>query len=68
MDDKRKSEALAATRREIARRIARFCTTLSPEQFEALLDRMVRVHWKYDVMPHSSEPPDVERQLRELRD
>ena len=34
MDDRRKSEAIAAARREIARRIARFCTTLSPEEFD----------------------------------
>jgi len=39
-------------RREIARRIARFCTSLSPQEFERLLDRMAFIHWKYDVLPH----------------
>ena len=52
MDDRRKIEAIAAARREIARRIARFCTSLSPQEFERLLDRMAQIHWKYDVLPH----------------
>jgi hypothetical protein len=47
-----KSEALAAARAQIARRIARFCTSLSSADFEHLLDRMVQIHWKYDVLPH----------------
>ena len=51
MDERRKAEAIAAARREIARRISRFCTSLSPEEFEKLLDRMARVEWKYDVLP-----------------
>jgi hypothetical protein len=67
MHDKRKKEAIAAARREIAKRIARFCTTLSPEEFEALLDRMAHVQWKYDMMPNIAEPPDLARELRELR-
>ncbi len=66
MDEKRKSEGIAAARREIAMRIARFCTSLSPEELDALLDRMAFLQWKYDVMPLNSDPPDVERQLREL--
>jgi hypothetical protein len=66
MDNKRKAEAVAAARREIARRIARYCTSLSPEEFDKLLDRMAHVQWKYDVMPLSSDPAHVERQLREL--
>ena len=66
MDDRRKTEAIAAARREIGRRISRFCTSLSPEEFDALLDRMAFVQWKYQVMGINSEPPDVERQLREL--
>jgi hypothetical protein len=66
MDDKRKTEAIAAARREIAKRIARFCTGLPPEEFDALLDRMARVQWKYEVMPINLEPAGVERQLREL--
>ncbi len=65
MPDKRKAEAIAAARREIARRIARFCTGLSPQEFESLLDRMAHVQWKYDTLPNIAEP-DIERQLREL--
>lgn len=66
MHDKRKSEAIAAARREIAKRIARFCTSLSPEEFNALLDRMAHIQWKYETMPNLAEPPDIERQLRGL--
>lgn len=66
MDDKRNREAIAAARREIGRRIARFCTSLSPEEFDALLDRMAFVEWKYQTMPVNSRPVDVERPLREL--
>lgn len=66
MHDKRKSEAIAAARREIAKRIARFCTSLSPEEFNALLDRMAHIQWKYETMPNLAEPPDIERRLREL--
>jgi hypothetical protein len=66
MSDKRKAEAIAAARREIARRIARFCTSLSAEEFDALLDRMAHVQWKYDVMPIVAEPPATEKRRREL--
>jgi hypothetical protein len=65
MLEKRKKEAIAAARSEIARRIARFCTGLSPEEYNALLDRMAQVQWKYDTLPNIGEP-DVERKLREL--
>ncbi len=65
-DNRRKAEAIAAARREIARRIARFCTALSPEEFDALLDRMAHIQWKYDVMPIVADPPDIEQQLRKL--
>jgi len=67
MDDRRKIEAIAAARREIARRIARFCTSLTPEEFERLLDRMARVQWKYDVMPvvAESHPPREQIQNRD---
>ncbi|MEO8908750.1 MAG: hypothetical protein ABI408_00790 [Gemmatimonadaceae bacterium] len=51
MEDKRRSEAIAVASREIARRIARFCTTLSEDELNALLDRMAYVQWKYDVAP-----------------
>ena len=67
MSEKRKAEAIAAARREIARRISRFCTSLTPEEFDALLDRMARVQWKYDVMPIVAEPPpDIAKQRRDL--
>lgn len=66
MNEKRKAEAIAAARREIAKRIARFCTSLSPEEFNALLDRMAYVQWKYDVMPLVAEPLDIEKHLREM--
>jgi hypothetical protein len=67
MLEKRKAEAIAAARREIARRIARFCNSLSPEEFDALLDRMAHVQWKYDIMPIVAEPPpDMKKQAREL--
>ena len=65
MLDKRKAEAIAAARREISRRIARFCTGLSAEEFNALLDRMAQVQWKYDTLPNIVEP-DIERRVREL--
>jgi hypothetical protein len=68
MDDKRKSEAIAAVRREIARRIARFCTTLTEEDLNRLLDRMVYVEWKYDVAPIVSESDPARRERRELRE
>jgi hypothetical protein len=58
MDDTRKAEAIAAARREIARRIAKFCTSLSPEDFDRLLDRMAHVQWKYDVLPNVPSPPE----------
>ena len=63
MPDKRKAEAIAAARREIARRIARFCTGLSIEEYNALLDRMAQVQWKYDTLPNIAEP-DIEKKLR----
>lgn len=66
MMDKRKAEAVAAARQEIGRRIARFCTSLSPEEFEALLDRMAYVQWKYDVLPLRVEAPPSGVKPREL--
>ena len=68
MSDRRKAEAIEAARREIARRIARFCTSLSPQEFERLLDRMAHIQWKYDVLPHIDfsieEEDDGERFLK----
>jgi hypothetical protein len=69
MDDRRKSEAIAAARREIARRIARFCTSLTEEELNALLDRMAYVQWKYDVAPIVGETyPPPKQKGRELPD
>jgi hypothetical protein len=68
MDDKRRAEAIAAARREIARRIARFCTTLSEEQLNQLLDRMAYVQWKYDVAPIAVDVPPLKHKRRELPD
>ena len=68
MSDSRKAEAIAIARREIARRIARFCTSLSPQEFEQLLDRMALVHWKYDVQPFLDFPiDDTESPTKYLR-
>jgi hypothetical protein len=58
MDDTRKAEAIAAARREIARRIAKFCTSLSAEDFDRLLDRMAYVQWKYEVLPNLPYDPE----------
>jgi hypothetical protein len=66
MDDRRKIEAIAAARREIARRIARFCTSLTPEEFDRLLDRMASVQWKYDVLPVVAESHPPLEQIRDL--
>ena len=68
MNDRRKSEAIAAARREIARRIARFCTTIPPDEFERLLDRMAHIQWKYEVFPLVSEPLPNGQKTRELAD
>ena len=68
MDDKRRVEEVAAARREIARRIARFCTTLSEEEFNKLLDRMAYVQWKYEVAPIVVDLPPLRHKRRELPD
>ncbi len=51
MDDRKKIDAIAATRSEIAVRVAPFCTCFSPEEFEMLVDRMALIQWKYEVFP-----------------
>jgi hypothetical protein len=66
MSDKRKAEAIAAARSEIAKRIARLCTTLSAEELDLLLDRMARIQWKYEVMPVDCTPADRPPRPREL--
>ena len=60
MDDRRKREALAAARAEIARRIARVCASLPAEEFEKLLDRMALVQWKHEVFPAAGESVTLE--------
>jgi hypothetical protein len=67
MNDRRKAEAITEARREIARRIARFCTSLSPQEFERLLDRMAHIQWKYDVLPHLDFLIEEEGDTEELR-
>ena len=68
MDDKRRSEEIAVARREIARRIARLCKTLSEEDLNALLDRMAYIQWKYDVAPIVVGLPPLKPKTRELPD
>jgi hypothetical protein len=51
MDETRKAEAIAAVRRELSRRIGRFCTSLTPDEFDQLLDQMAYVQWKYESLP-----------------
>ncbi len=58
MEETRKAEAIADARREIARRIAKFCTSLSAEDFDRLLDRMAYVQWKYEVLPNVVVGPE----------
>ena len=48
--DKLKAEAIGRARAQIAERIARFCTSLSPDEFEALLDRMAGIQCKYESL------------------
>jgi len=55
MNNRSKADSIAAARREIARRVTRFCTSLSPEEFERLLDRMALIQWKYEVFPHADD-------------
>ena len=55
MNNRSKADSIAAARREIARRVTRFCTSLSPEEFERLLDRMAFIQWKYEVFPHADD-------------
>lgn len=63
--DKLKAEALARARSEIARRIAGFCKNLSPEDFDALLDRMAGIQCKYDSISFPDIPkPTLPRNER----
>ncbi|HMG12082.1 MAG TPA: hypothetical protein VK571_02820 [Gemmatimonadaceae bacterium] len=55
MNNRSKADSIAAARREIARRVARFCTSLPPEEYERLLDRMALIQWKYDIFPHADD-------------
>lgn len=48
--ENQKAEALARARAQIAERVARFCTNLSPAEFEALLDRMAGIQCKYESL------------------
>jgi len=55
-----KAEALSRARAQIAERIARFCKNLSPEEFDALLDRMAGIHCKYE---YPDSPPGKNRRI-----
>jgi hypothetical protein len=55
MNNRSKADSIAAARREIARRVARFCTSLPPDEYERLLDRMALIQWKYDIFPHADD-------------
>lgn len=46
--DRLRAEAIARARAQIAERIGRLCRNLTPEQFDALLDRMAGIQCKYD--------------------
>jgi len=46
--EKTKAEAIARARAQIAARITRFCMDLSQEEFDALLDRMAGIQYKYE--------------------
>lgn len=58
MDETRKAEAITAAKREIARRIAKFCTSFSAEDFDRLLERMAYVQWKYEVLANVPSYPE----------
>jgi hypothetical protein len=58
MDETIKAEAITAARRDIARRIAKFCTSFPPEDFDRLLDRMAYVQWKYEVLANALTYPE----------
>jgi hypothetical protein len=63
-----KAEAIARARAQIAARIARFCNELSQEEFEALLDRMAGIQYKYDyvaVLPKSKRDTPSNRSEQE---
>jgi hypothetical protein len=68
MNDSAKAEAIARARGEIARRISRFCQSLSQEEFDRLLDRMAYVHWKYEVFPWVGDAEAPSSKNRELPD
>jgi hypothetical protein len=67
MNDSRRDEAIAAARREIARRISRFCQSLTPDEFDRLLDRMAYVHWKYDIFPGIDELESPKSKTQEFQ-
>ena len=63
--DKTKAEAIARARSQIAVRIAHLCKNLSPDEFDALLDRMAGIQCKYEsgvfLTPAGKAPPKLER-------
>ncbi|HWL39757.1 MAG TPA: hypothetical protein VNO75_05920 [Gemmatimonadaceae bacterium] len=55
-----KAEAIARARAQIAERIARFCKNLTPEEYDALLDRMAGIQCKYEF-PDAPAPGKKKR-------
>lgn len=43
-----KSESLRRVRSQIAKRIEKYCTNLSPQEFAALVDQMAGIQCKYE--------------------
>ena len=66
MEKKMKAEALARARAEIAGRIARYCKNLSPEELDALLDRMAGIQCKYDAIGYLRIPERTPPRTRGL--
>ena len=67
--DKVKADAIARARAEIAQRIARFCKSLSREEFDALLDRMAGIQYKYEYLQNAaSEERTAESPQSLMRD
>ena len=67
--DKVKADAIARARAEIAQRVGRFCKNLSREEFDALLDRMAGIQYKYEYLQNAaSEERTAESPQSLMRD
>lgn len=69
MDQIEKELRLVAVRNQIAKRIRRVCSNLSPDEFETLLDRMTLLRYKYECLPNlpSATIDDTSSETLELR-